>query len=59
MVHVSEQASYDIDIESIKSSQTSVKTNDFHEIKINNTKSRRSKFVATCYCSRRPGLYHF
>ena len=56
MVQVSEQASYDLD--SVKSISFSNKTSEFHQV-TTNVKTRRSKFVATCYCSRRPGIFFF
>lgn len=55
MVNVSQQASYDIG--SIKSiNELDPEANEFdglHRI----MKSKRAKFVATCFCSRRPAYY--
>jgi hypothetical protein len=53
MVNTSETASYD-DTGSAQSLHSSNVNDDFHKIHVE--KSKRSKFVATCYCSRRPGL---
>jgi hypothetical protein len=57
MVRVSECASYDMG--SIGSSSKSISKQsslgaEFHEVKTD-TSTKRPKFVATCYCSRRPG----
>ncbi|CAF0942644.1 unnamed protein product [Brachionus calyciflorus] len=55
MVKVSQQASYDIG--SARSiNNIDVEAHDFHEMdKVR--RSKRAKFVATCYCSRRPAYY--
>lgn len=56
MVRVSECASYDMG--SMGSSKSISKQSslgaEFHEVKTDAT-TKRPKFVATCYCSRRPG----
>lgn len=58
MVKTSETASYESDTNSAVSvrsvSSVSDVNDDFHKIHLD--QSRRSKFVATVYCSRRPGM---
>ena len=52
---MSEIASYDVETASALS-KSSNKLSDLHQVSANRT-NRRSKFVASCFCSRRPGYY--